>query len=153
MIDDVYGQIDQLCESQAQLDSQISNLETENAKLKSSLSELELLQHQNLAGKATAEAKIGELDAELIKVRHDLETLRSLDELVSREHEVEQRLVKKQGDLEAYYQSQRQQLEQQQKHMIALNNSYKEELQKKDVLNSQLVNEKAGVQHNKTKLE
>ena len=42
---------------------------------------------------------------------------------------------------------------QQQKHMIALNNSYKEELQKKDVLNSQLVNEKAGVQHNKTKLE
>jgi hypothetical protein len=106
-----------------------------------------------LAGKASAEAKIGELDAELIKVRHDLETLRSLDELVSREHEVEQRLVKKQGDLEAYYQSQRQQLEQQQKHMIALNNSYKEELQKKDGLNSQLVNEKAVVQHNKTKLE
>ena len=63
MIDDVYGQIDQLCESQSQLDTQIANLESENAKLKGSLSEMELLHHQNLAGKATAEARISELDA------------------------------------------------------------------------------------------
>lgn len=53
------------------------------------MSEMELLQHQNLAGKANAEARVGELDAELLKVRHDLETLRSLDELVSCQHELE----------------------------------------------------------------
>lgn len=62
MIDDVYGQIDQLCESQSQLDTQIANLEAENAKLKGSLSEMELLQHQNLAGKASAEVRVNELD-------------------------------------------------------------------------------------------
>lgn len=69
---------------------------------------MELLQHQNLAGKASAETKIMQLDAELIKVRKDLETLRSLDELVSRQHELEQRNMKVKADLEAYYQAQRQ---------------------------------------------
>lgn len=75
------------------------------------MSEMELLQHQNLAGKASAEARIGELDAELIKVRHELEMLRSLDELVSRQHELEQRYMKMKAELEAYHQEQKQQLE------------------------------------------
>ena len=110
MIDDVYGQIDQICEGQAQLEERMAGVQVENGKLKDSLSEMELLQHQTLAGKASAEAKGCEFEAEILKVRQELEKLSSLDNLVSSHHELEQRQKKAQSDIEDYYESKRTEL-------------------------------------------
>ena len=69
LIDEVYGQIDQLYEAQTAYDSDNNRLSGENAEMRATVSRLEVANCEVMTEKTRLEAEVGQLkaDAELTR--------------------------------------------------------------------------------------
>lgn len=92
VINEIYGQIDQLYEGQANCDSQLSSLQEENDRLKVHNSDLEIRACGMLKDRDLAMAESKEFQLKLNLAESQLTALKSLEELTSRQKALENSL-------------------------------------------------------------
>jgi chromosome segregation ATPase len=103
IIDDIYGQIDQMAEGQAQYDTKIEELINNNTQLKKTSSEIENREIQSRLENNKMETEYNKIKAEMQLQRQEIDNKQEVEELVKRQTDLHKEMQDQQKKVELIF--------------------------------------------------